>query len=252
MDPPREVPGAADAILHALDTYGLHWDGPVLYQSQRHAAYRSSIDDLLPSGAAFACACTRKQAQSGQQGLEGPIYPGTCRSGLPEGREARSVRLAVEAGATSFEDKIQGRVTQHLKDQIGDFVLQRADGYYAYQLAVVVDDGYQGVTEVVRGADLLASTNRQIYLQQCLGLPTPEYCHVPLALDEHGEKLSKRSHAMPLDLNRPGLGLHAALEFLGQSPAPEMAGASPQELLGWAMSYWQPASVPRQVRALPG
>ncbi len=248
IDPPREVPGAADAILHALEVYGLHWDGAVLYQSSRLDAYADAIAALKAENRAFDCACTRKQARKGPAGLEGSIYPGTCRHGLPAGRAARSVRVAVDARDCGFLDAIQGDVSQNLKHEVGDFILRRADGYFAYQLAVVVDDAHQGITEVVRGADLLTSTPRQIYLQQCLGLVTPQYCHIPIVLDARGEKLSKHSHAKALDLRRPGYGLFAALAFLGQSSPPDLSGAAPEELLAWAVANWTIANVPKDGR----
>lgn len=243
IDPPREVPGAADDILRALEAHGLHWDGPVLYQSRRLAAYQDSLAQLERTGLAFACGCTRKQAQTGPQGIEGPIYPGTCRNGLPPGRSPRSLRLRVDAGHQEFSDRVQGRVVQNLRRDVGDFVLRRADGCFAYQLAVVVDDAYQGITEVVRGADLLTSTPRQRFLQQCLGLPQPEYCHVPVVLDDLGEKLSKHSHAAPLDPRNPGQALWRALRFLGQAPPAVLEGAPPVEVLDWAVKHWDLANI---------
>ena len=246
IDPPREVPGAANAILRALEAHGLQWDGEVLYQSQRLEAYAQAIENLKSQGLAFDCGCTRKQAQKGAIGAEGPIYPGTCRNGLPSGRSPRSIRLKVGAAQCEFNDGLRGLVQQNLEHDVGDFVLRRADGFYAYQLAVVIDDAYQAVTQVVRGADLLTSTPRQIYLQQCLGYPVPSYCHVPLVLDEGGEKLSKHSRAKPLDERQPGENLHQALGFLGHKLPVEMRKQQPTEVLQWAVANWSIARIPRE------
>src|SRR5580698_7179436 len=195
LDPPREIPGAADGILKSLEAFGFEWDGEVLYQSRRHAAYAEAAAQLLASGAAFPCACTRKEiADSGVHGLEGPIYPGTCRHGLPPGREARALRLTAPDQVIAFEDGLQGTVSQNLARDIGDFIIRRADGVHAYQLAVVVDDAFQGVNHVVRGAELLLSTPRQLWLQELLGLTRPSYLHLPVAVNPAGEKLSKQTH----------------------------------------------------------
>lgn len=243
IDPPREQPGAADAILHTLERFGLHWDGPVLYQHTRHAAYQAAIDQLLATGAAFPCACTRSEiADSGIMGIEGPVYPGTCRTGLA-GRPARAIRVRVNSDPVNFEDRLQGPCSQNLEREIGDFVIRRADGYFAYQLAVVVDDAFQGITHVVRGCDLLLSTPRQIHLQRRLGLPTPIYMHLPVALNAQGEKLSKQTGAEPVNDAVPGPLLFHALTFLRQSPPQDLRGAAPDELLNWAVPHWQPAQM---------
>lgn len=252
VDPPREVPGAADKILRALDAYGLHWDGPVLYQSQRSAAYTQATDYLLEGNVAFVCGCTRKQAQTGPCGLEGPVYPGTCRAGLPDGKAPRSVRLRVDTQEIEFVDAVQGVVRQNLARDVGDFVLRRTDGYFAYQLAVVLDDAYQGITQVVRGADLINSTPRQILLQRSLGLPALDYMHVPVVLDAGGVKLSKHSHARPLDTTRPVQALFQALQFLGQAPPLQLRQAGRDELLTWAARHWSSAAIPRTPALAPG
>ena len=244
LDPPREVPGAADGILCSLETFGFQWDGEVLYQSRRHAAYAAATAELLAAGAAFPCACSRSEiADSGLHGLEGPIYPGTCRQGLPPGREARAVRLRAPDETLAFEDGLQGSVRQNLAKDIGDFIIRRADGCYAYQLAVVVDDAFQGVTEVVRGADLLLSTPRQLLLQRLLGLPHPRYLHLPVAVNQAGEKLSKQTHAPPLDGQDPGLLLWQTLAFLHQGPPQALRDASIDEIWGWAMAHWRRESL---------
>lgn len=240
LDPPREQPGAADSILRTLETLGLHWDGPVLYQHTRLEAYQAAMTGMLDSGDAFACACTRSEiADSGLIGLEGPVYPGTCRDGLAD-RPARATRIRVDEKPVSFQDRLQGTCSQNLEQEIGDFVIRRADGFFAYQLAVVVDDAFQGVTHVVRGADLLLSTPRQIHLQHRLGLPIPIYMHLPVALSARGEKLSKQSGAMAISDTDAGAILFRALAFLDQSPPAELARSTPQELLEWAVPHWQP------------
>lgn len=234
LDPPREEPGAADEILRALDKLGLEWDGPVLTQSARLERYRAVLDDLSGRGFTYPCACTRRELEDSALAIDGSrIYPGTCRQGLAPGKAARTQRLRTHGAPIGFADLIQGWTEQSVGKEVGDFVLLRADGIYAYQLAVVVDDMDQGVTDVVRGADLLDSTARQIHLQRLLGCRTPRYAHVPVALNAAGEKLSKQTGARPLDLSDPKAELARARRFLGQ-----------------AEDGWDRARVPR-VRALP-
>ena len=246
VDEPRCPPGAGDEILRALAACGFEWDGPVLVQSMRKTRYREAFEALRTMGRVYPCACTRRELADSVLAPDGAlVYPGTCRHGLPAGKAARAWRLRVDADAVCFDDAVQGRICQDLEREVGDFVLLRADGYFAYQLAVVVDDADQGVTHVVRGADLLNSTPRQIFLQQCLGLPTPAYAHLPVAVNADGEKLSKQTLAVPVDAGRPGPALHAALVFLGQHPPPELAGAPPQDILAWAVANWHLARVPR-------
>ena len=246
LDPPREMPGAASAIMKTLEAYGFEWDGPVLFQSARHAAYESALEQLRQSGMLYPCACTRKEiADSALQGIEGPVYPGTCRNGL-HGREARAWRVRTDDSEIAFNDALQGRQCQVLQRDIGDFVLKRADGLYAYQLAVVVDDAAQGVTHVVRGADLLDSTPRQIYLQRLLGLPTLAYMHLPVATNAAGEKLSKQTHAPALDNENPVPALWQALSLLGQAPPKALATARLAELWAWAASQWTASRIPSQ------
>ncbi len=217
LDAPREEPGAANQILRALEKLGFEWDGPVLRQSERVERYGSVIEDLAHRGFAYGCGCTRKELEDSALAIDGSrIYPGTCRYGLAAGKSARAVRLRTHAAPIGFVDRIQGRIEQRVEKEVGDFVLLRADGVYAYQLAVVVDDLDQGVTEVVRGADLLDSTARQIHLQRILGAPTPRYAHLPVALNDAGEKLSKQTAAEPLDLADPKRELARVRRFLGQ------------------------------------
>ncbi|MEY6433431.1 tRNA glutamyl-Q(34) synthetase GluQRS [Thioalkalicoccus limnaeus] len=238
LDPLRTVSGVADAILSALDACGLHWDGSVHYQSQRTAAYAAALDRLIEQGLAYPCACSRKEiAAHGLAGIEGPVYPGTCRAGLPPGRTARAWRVGTDNDEVAFVDRVQGHRAQRIATAVGDFVVRRADGVHAYQLAVVVDDAWQGITDIVRGADLIASTPRQIHLQHLLGAPSPRYAHLPLVLDATGRKLSKSDAAHPLDPRDPLPALLRAWRFLGQPPL-ETAPANPAEFLEMATRVW--------------
>ena len=253
LDPPREAPGAADGILRALEALGMAWDGPVLYQSTREDAYEAALNRLAAANLTYPCGCTRREVADsaiGHEAVRELVYPGTCRNGLPPGRAPRSVRLRVNDAVIEFDDTVQGHQSQHLGREVGDFVLRRADGYFAYQLAVVVDDADQAITDVVRGADLLDSSARQIFLQHCLGVPTPRYCHLPVATDRSGNKLSKQTLAAPVDPTRPALALSRALEFLGHAPPAELAHDDPAEIWEWAIAHWARARIPR-VRALP-
>jgi glutamyl-Q tRNA(Asp) synthetase len=251
LDPPRAAPGAAADILRTLESLGLHWDGAILRQSERGDAYQAALAELERLGATYPCACTRREiGDSALAGTDGSlVYPGTCRNGLLAGRAARATRLRVDDAVIEFDDAVQGRMRQPLAADVGDFVLRRADGLFAYQLAVVVDDAAQGITDVVRGADLLDSTPRQILLQRLLGAPTPRYLHLPVAINAAGEKLSKQTRAPPIDRARPGAALVTALEFLGQRPAPRLVDAPAAEILAVATARWDRALIPR-VRAL--
>ncbi|HEY6094670.1 MAG TPA: tRNA glutamyl-Q(34) synthetase GluQRS [Gallionellaceae bacterium] len=274
LDTPRCVPGAADDILRTLECFGLHWDETVLYQSQRNVAYREALHTLQQSGMAYPCGCTRREiADSALHGIEGQIYPGTCRHGLPPGREARAWRVRTDhlpsplvgegsrvrgmrepsppspqpspnqgerAGNIEFEDALQGRISQDLEAEIGDFVVLRADGLFAYQLAVVVDDDFQNISHVVRGADLLTSTARQIWLQRLLGYPQPHYMHLPIAVNADGEKLSKQTLAAPVDAANPAPTLLRVLNFLCQNPPQALESNSVKEILDWAITHWNP------------
>ncbi|HEY8354870.1 MAG TPA: tRNA glutamyl-Q(34) synthetase GluQRS [Methylophilaceae bacterium] len=240
LDTPRNQPEAAERILYSLERFGFEWNGPVIYQSERLDLYAEALDRLRRRGLLYPCGCTRKEiADSAVHGIEGAIYPGTCRNGLPAGKTARAWRIRVEDRTIAFDDAVQGHVEQNLARDIGDFVLKRADGFYAYQLAVVVDDADQGVTHVVRGADLLTSTPRQIHLQQALGLPHVQYAHIPVVLNAQGEKLSKQTNAAALDDERPAEQLWQALDFLQQSPPPALCRAAPGDIWEWAHENWQ-------------
>jgi len=251
LDPPRIAPGAADDILRTLEACGMEWDGPVAYQSERYDAYHCALHRVREKGRVYPCACSRREiADSADAGAEGPVYPGTCRGGIAQGRNARAQRLDTRGAVVRFEDALQGEITCQLEREYGDFVLYRADGVYAYQLAVVVDDAEQGITHVVRGADLLGSTPRQVYLQQLLGLPRPRYAHLPVAVDERGEKLSKQTLAAPVDASKPLPTLVAALSFLGQQPPRDLSRATVRQLWAWAARNWSLDRVPRVVSAL--
>jgi glutamyl-Q tRNA(Asp) synthetase len=246
LDPPRIVPGAADDILRTLEACGMEWDDPVACQSTRNDAYHAALHRLRQAGRVYPCACSRREiADSAIAGTEGPVYPGTCRKGVAESRTARAQRLDTRGAAVEFDDALQGRIACRLDQEYGDFVLYRADGIYAYQLAVVVDDAEQGITDVVRGADLLGSTPRQIYLQQLLGLPRVRYGHLPVAVNERGEKLSKQTFAAPVDAARPLPALVAVLSFLGQQPPRPLARGAVPELWKWAIENWNLGRVPR-------
>jgi glutamyl-Q tRNA(Asp) synthetase len=247
LDKPREQPGAADLILRQLDALGLHWDGPVLYQSARLPAYAAALERLGARGATYPCGCTRNEIADSALAIDGArIYPGTCRAGLGQGKAPRTTRVRTTRDAIGFVDRVQGAIVQSLETEVGDFVLRRADGLIAYQLAVVVDDADQEVTDVVRGADLLESTPRQIWLQRLLGYPTPRYLHVPVAVNAAGEKLSKQSGAAPVDDGPHAALLARALAFLGHRPP---GGLAAVELLEWSLANWNVARIPR-LRAL--
>lgn len=243
IDPPREIPGSANRIIADLESMGMFADQPVLYQSTRLHAYQQALNELLDKGLAYHCGCSRKDLPASG------IYPGTCRNGLPEGRPPRAVRFKVGDHSYKFFDKLQGQVTDSPANIRGDFVVRRADGLFAYQLAVVIDDSFQGITQVVRGTDLLDSTSGQIALQKALGLTTPEYMHLPLAISVDGKKLSKRFRTDPLKNQDPETALKEALHFLGQNPPP---GLSLDVLWDWALTHWNSDLIPRRRAILPG
>lgn len=242
VDTPRTVAGAADDIITVLAACGMQHDGEIIYQSLRSERYHAALQRLRERQLAYPCACSRREiADSALRGIEGPVYPGTCRGDIG-GRPARAWRVDTRGARISFDDAVQGRIEQNIETDIGDFVLYRADRIYAYQLAVVVDDAEQGVTHVVRGADLLDSTPRQIYLQQLLGLPTPHYSHVPVAVNAAGEKLSKQTLAAAIDRTDPLPAMLAALRFLGHAPPPLNSIAA---FWQWTIEHWQHTLIPR-------
>jgi len=242
VDRPRVQPGACTAILETLASCGFAWDGPVWRQSERSARYASALERLRAAGVIYACGCTRREMADSTLAIDGArIYAGTCRHGLAPGKTARAWRVRTSAEPIVFFDRLQGRIAQSVEREVGDFVLLRADGQFAYQLAVVVDDAEQGVTDVVRGADLIDSTARQIYLQRLLGVPTPRYLHLPVALNAVGEKLAKQTNAAasdPADLPR-------AFAFLNHPLPAGMQGAAPEELLEWGRQNWDVSRLPR-------
>lgn len=270
LDTPRCSSTAADDIVRTLDIYGLHWDGSILYQSQRQAAYQEALEQLNSKGLVYPCTCSRKEiADSALRGIDGLVYPGHCRPAPQNTRALKPIIVAPEPGKKAaawrlntqlasdilFEDALQGTVHQQLARQIGDFVLLRADGFFAYQLAVVVDDQAQGITHVVRGADLLESTPRQIFLQRQLGFLSPHYLHTPIACNSAGEKLSKQTLAPAISCQKkPGENfstlLVKALQFLGQETPPEADGVTPEYLLEWAAIHWSRSRIPRQRQRL--
>lgn len=244
LDPPREVDGAADVQLRQLEALGFEWDGEVLYQSTRHEAYAEAIATLKSDGRAYDCSCSRRQvAEAGLVGAEGPVYPGTCRAGPTQDREQMAVRFRVDERMRGFDDRWQGRWTQDVAGEVGDFVIRRADGPYAYQLAVVVDDAFQGITEVIRGMDLIESTARQIMLQDALDLPVPAYGHHALLLDRFGTKLSKSEGAAAVETQRPDAAadsLARALTVLQHPPPAEAVSAGVEGLWDWSRRAWEP------------
>jgi len=236
LDPPREVAGSAERIISDLAAFGMQSDEDVVYQGTRIPVYKAALEDLLARNLAFWCGCSRRHLPDKR------VYPGTCREEIPSDRERRSVRLKADRGLIEINDKIQGRYCQDLKHDVGDFIIRRGDGLIAYQLATAVDDAWQGITEVVRGADLLNSTPRQVYLQQCLGLPTPGYAHLPVVLGENGKKLSKRTMADPVTGGDPATALATSLSFLGHPPPADLNGLD--QLWRWALENWDISRVP--------
>jgi glutamyl-Q tRNA(Asp) synthetase len=241
LDPPRVAPGSAESILRTLERFGFEWDGPVVYQSQRGEAYTAALQRLIDAGQMYACDCTRKRLKENACiGVDGPVYPGTCRARhLPlQG----ALRFRVPETRVVFDDHLAGRIACDVAHECGDFVLRRADGVYAYQLAVTVDDAELGVSHVVRGADLLASTPRQIVLQQALGYSTPSYLHLPVALNADGGKLSKQTLAAPLNDAAPLAALLQAAAFLELDLPPKPASVA--EFWPLATGQWQRLKLP--------
>ncbi|WP_285380247.1 tRNA glutamyl-Q(34) synthetase GluQRS [Pseudomonas sp. efr-133-R2A-59] len=239
LDPPREEPGAQAAILKALESYGFEWDGEMVRQSDRHDAYAQVLNQLFNHGLAYACTCSRKKLAP----YHG-IYPGLCRNAGHASEDA-AIRLRVPELEYHFTDRVQGEYRQHLGREVGDFVIRRRDGLYAYQLAVVLDDAWQGITDIVRGADLLDSTPRQLYLQELLGLPQLRYLHLPLITQPDGNKLGKSYRSPPLTEDQATPLLLRALRALGQKPDHELDNASPREVLNWGIRHWDAALIPR-------
>lgn len=249
IDTARERPGAASDILRTLEAFALEWDGEVIRQSDRHAHYEQALTALAAAGLTYRCVCSRKDIHlAGKAGLDGPRYPGTCRDRHVDADDA-SIRLRTDDVPVAVVDRVQGDLVQRLAPVIGDFILKRRDGLHAYQLAVVIDDASQGITEVVRGCDLLDSTPRQVYLLRSLGLPVPTYAHLPLVIDAAGNKLSKQTDAAPVSRDAPPRALCAALAFLGQRPPPELCDGTAREIITWGITHWSLDKVPKVARA---
>ncbi|MBD9680097.1 tRNA glutamyl-Q(34) synthetase GluQRS [Pseudomonas sp. PDM18] len=242
LDPPREMPGAQAAILETLERYGFEWDGPVERQSERGEAYAAQVEQWLRSGLAYACTCSRKQLE-GSNG----IYPGTCRDAQHDWHGDVAIRIRVPELDYRFTDRLQGEFHQHLGREVGDFVIRRRDGLFAYQLAVVLDDAWQGVTDIVRGADLLDNTPRQLYLQELLGIAAPRYLHVPLIIQPDGHKLGKSYRSPPLEADQAAPLLVRALKALGQKPPTELLQATPHEVLAWGTAHWDANAIPHSL-----
>lgn len=250
LDKPREMDGASNHILRTLEDFGFEWDGEVIYQSQRSGFYQDALEQLKTKSLIYHCNCSRKEIadsynqRTAQQGIDGLIYPGTCRHKTAVNPPHAS-RVIVNGHSIAFTDAIQGSIQQNLEKDTGDFVLKRVDGLYAYQLAVVVDDLEQGITHILRGADLLDSTPRQIYLQQLLGYPTPQYAHIPVASNAAHEKLSKQTLAPAIDAAQASTLLTQALNFLGQTPPKDLSNYSSTDILQWAKQHWDITKVGR-------
>lgn len=246
VDITRRVEGADTAILKTLEVFGFEWQGEVVYQSQRSELYRQALDALLEQDMVFPCICSRRQLACYR------TYPGTCRQrSLPESNE-HALRLHVADLNVQFHDLVMGTQQQQLQTECGDFIIRRRDGLFAYQLAVVVDDSLQGVTEIVRGADLIDSTPRQIYLQRKLAYPTPRYAHLPLAVDAQGNKISKSEGGSAVDTGQREVLLIKTLDFLGQQPPEDLAGSRLEDIWSWAQQHWNIGLVPRKNRLIPG
>lgn len=233
LDPPRESPAAAASILHTLESLGLYWDDSVLYQSQRQDAYAEALEKLDIRHLVYACKCSRQMLVD-----YGTVYPGICRTLNISTRGRVSLRCRVSPETIKFTDRVQGDFFQQLEEEAGDFVVRRKEGLFAYQLAVVVDDACQGITDIVRGIDLLDSTPRQIYLQQQLGFATPRYAHIPILINAQGQKLGKQQHAQAVETMRPGRVLFETLQRLQQNPEPALEELGPEEILAWSIARW--------------
>ncbi|MCC2682842.1 MAG: Glutamate--tRNA ligase [Nitrosospira multiformis] len=248
LDRAREIPGASEEILNTLHLLGMEWDAPVVYQEQRQEIYHAALSTLEKRQLIYRCSCSRKEiADSSVLGIEGPVYPGTCRYRKHEAEFSGAWRLYTNHDLIEFEDGVQGIRQQRIQRDIGDFVICRADGVFAYQLAVVVDDAEQGITHVVRGGDLLNSTPRQIHLQKLLGYSIPSYMHLPVVVNARGEKLSKQTQATPVDISHPVLQLVKAIRFLGQTPPPEVSASSLRSFWIWAIENWNREAIPKNM-----
>ncbi len=243
LDTPRVIPGAADQILRTLEHFGFEWDGPVTRQSERTDLYASAARELDAAGLLYPCSCSRQDLAKRRQARDvdendEPYYPGTCRNGPRRSDVPLALRFRAADRPLQFTDELQGVVAQNVAQEVGDFVIRRRDGLYAYQLAVVVDDADQQITEVVRGCDLLSNTPRQMLLHEALGLGHPRYLHLPLLVEPDGRKLAKSRRSVPITGSDAGMQLHAVLTWLEQHPPAELAHGAPWEVLSWALKNW--------------
>jgi glutamyl-Q tRNA(Asp) synthetase len=244
IDPPREQPGADELIINMLDAFGFEWDGQITYQSTFTPRHEALVARLVSDGLAYPCSCSRRTLADVPRGPLGAIYPGTCRNGCVSGDTA--IRVLVDDAAIEFEDLLQGHVQQRLQSESGDFIIKRRDGLIAYHMAVAVDDFDQGITEIVRGVDLLDSTPRQIHLQRLLGFTTPSYVHIPVAVGEDGDKLSKLTGAAAITSDDIGASLYLALKSLRQQPPEELARAHSTAIWSWVAENWDLAGLQGQ------
>lgn len=245
VDQPRCDAESTTLILKALETYGMNWDEEIIYQSQRTHVYQSALDTLSSKKLSYGCACSRKLLiKNTTSNNKARIYPGTCSTGVAKGKTAHSIRLRTNKQKICFNDMLQGSFTQDIPNEVGDFIIRRGDGLTAYQLAVVVDDDEQHITDVVRGSDMLDSTPRQILLQRYLNYATPNYMHTPLALNADGTKLSKQSKAPPINLDDPRPTLINALNFLCQHPPAELQETDVETIWAWALEHWSVTAIP--------
>ena len=243
VDTTRRVTGSDSAIMSTLERLGFEWDQEVTWQSRRTEQYQQALEQLMAEERVFPCTCSRKLLAQTAGEISG-VYPGTCRSNRLPLAHPHAIRLRVDDIMIHFDDAVSGEYRQSLVDECGDFVIKRRDGLFAYQLAVVVDDALQGITEVVRGADLLDSTPRQIFLQRCLGYSQPDYVHLPLMLDPQGRKLSKSEGAAELNADKPAASLHKALAHLGQQPPLALMHAGVTDIWQWALENWEIGKIP--------
>ena len=239
VDLPRTIFGSDKVILNQLETIGLTWDSEIIYQSERTPVYHLAIETLSSLGHTFSCSCTRKKIS---------IKPHSCAcsQGIADSLSRYSIRIRTDNQIITVNDLLQGKYTQSLMSDVGDFIVKRTDGLFAYHLAVTVDDAEQNINQIVRGADLLNSTPRQIYIQKLLGLPTPTYLHLPVAINKDGSKVSKRSHAAEIDLKNPSRVIFEALQFLGQMPPSEAIHSDLESLMKWAIKNWDINSIPKE------
>ncbi len=238
IDPPREVTGATTSIIKTLEEFDFEWDGDILYQSQRYDIYQEYVDKLIAESQAYPCGCSRKEiAAASPRSANGMVYPGTCRDGLND-KDPRSTRLLTENIDIHFKDQVQGEILQNLEADSGDYIIRRADGLYAYNLAVVIDDQLSGITDIVRGYDLIPCTCQHIYLQRVLHFDTPSYTHLPIAVNNSGQKLSKQNLAKEVNSAQRVKTLYDAITFLNQAPDKSLLNAELQDIWEWAITNW--------------